>query len=368
MTPAMTHYDSEVRETGNRTALTCAWPALLLATICLLPFLNKSFLVDDPHFLVMAQQILKKPLHPMNFEMCWNVVSYCAKAYVLAPGNTLMGYALIPTVLGGAREWMAHVTQLIFVWIAVIAMSSFVLRLGWSRGYAVTGSLLLVAIPPLLPMASTAMPDVLAMAVGLVGMERLAAWKEQQKWHQGALAAIALGLSGIARVHLVLFLPLAAIFLLNSMKPREILLQIRESWRLWVPVVAGGMVLIVVILATRERGLLLDPPASFTGLGNIRTNLRSYLLYLFFPLPLAVCWTAARWTISPSRVVPTVLAAAIVALLGEKQLVLVLMGGYVGYVLGDLLWHAWKNQDREGLFLALWLLAPLPIVYYGQFP
>ena len=28
--------------------LACAWPALFLATACLLPFLNKPFLIDDP--------------------------------------------------------------------------------------------------------------------------------------------------------------------------------------------------------------------------------------------------------------------------------------------------------------------------------
>src|SRR5215467_262970 len=152
-----------------RTVLVCAWPALLLATVCLLPFLNKAFINDDPHFVAMARQILKSPLHPMNYDLCWVNASRCLKAFELTSGNTLMGYALVPTVLGGAEEWMAHVTQLVFVWIAVLAMSALVLRMGWGKGYAITGALLLVAIPPLLPMASTAMPDVLALAVGLAG-------------------------------------------------------------------------------------------------------------------------------------------------------------------------------------------------------
>ena len=39
--------------------LACAWPALLLAALCLVPFLNKPFVIDDPHFLMMAQQIVK---------------------------------------------------------------------------------------------------------------------------------------------------------------------------------------------------------------------------------------------------------------------------------------------------------------------
>ena len=150
-----------------------------------------------------------------------------------------MGYVLVPTVLGGAHEWMAHLTQLVLVWIAVVAMTSLILRFGWDRWHATAGALLLVAIPPFLPMASTAMPDILATAVALVAMERLAAWKAEQKWSQGAAAAIALGLAGFARSHLVLLLPLAAFFLLDSINPGEILGQIRRKLWLWTPVFAG---------------------------------------------------------------------------------------------------------------------------------
>ena len=92
-----------------------------------------------------------------------------------------MGYVLVPTVLTGGHEWTAHLTQLVLVWIAIVAMASLVLRFGWDRRHAIVGALLLVAIPPFLPMASTAMPDLLAAAVGFVAIERLAAWKVEQK-------------------------------------------------------------------------------------------------------------------------------------------------------------------------------------------
>jgi hypothetical protein len=365
MSPATpTTCTSEHQAITGRTVLACAWPALVLATICLLPFLNKPFLIDDPEFLGIARQILKSPLHPTNFNICWNITPYCAKLYELTPGNTLMGYALVPTVLGGAAEWMAHTTQLFFVCAAVLAMSSFILRTGRSRGHAVVGAMLLVAIPPFLPMASTAMPDVLALAIGLVGMERLAAWRDERKWRQGATAALALGFAGIARPHLTLLLPLGAFFLLESMKPHEILRQIRRSPSLWLPVAAGGVVLIAAILATRERGVLLNPPTAFSGPEHLLLNLRSYLFFFCFPLPLAACWAAVRW--GARRTALTLIACMAVALLvGIKQIILALIGGYV---LADILLEAWKNEDREGMFLGLWLLVPLPIVYYGHLP
>src|ERR1700722_16196381 len=198
------------------TVLACAWPALLLATACLLPFLNKPFLVDDPHFLRMAWQIFRHPMHPMDFSECWPLANDYMKAYLLTSGNALMGYVLVPTVLSGAHEWMANLTQLGLAWIAVVAMTSLALRFGWDRAHAIAGSLLLVTIAPFPPMASPAMPDILATAVALVAVERLAAWKVERKWSQGAAAAIALRLAGSARSHLALLLPLAAFFLLES--------------------------------------------------------------------------------------------------------------------------------------------------------
>jgi hypothetical protein len=342
-----------------------AWPALLLATVCLLPFLNKAFLIDDPHFLAMAGQIVKHPLHPMDFEVCWNNSENCMKAYALTPGNALMGYALVPTVLSGAREWMAHVTQLVFAWIAIVAMASLVLRLGWTRGYAKAGALLLVAIPPFLPMASTAMPDILAATVGLVAMERLAAWKAERKWRQGVAAAVALGFAGFARPHLVLLLPLGAFFLLESANPREILTQIRRRLRLWTPVLAGALLLSAIIVATREQSMMLDPPSTATGLEHIRHNLRSYLLYFAFPLPLAACWVANRWKSGRRRLAVALSAAIACWILRTASTCLALVGLFV---LADLLFEAWQKRDHDGLFLVLWLLIPLPIVYYAHLP
>jgi hypothetical protein len=372
MTPAATGDRSLTRGLSMARVLGSAWPALLLATVCLLPFLNKAFLVDDPHFLAMARQIVKHPLHPMDYVLCWNLSDNCTKAYALTPGNALMGYALVPTVLSGASEWTAHITQLVFGWIAVVAMCSFILRLGWNRGHAMAGALLLVAIPPFLPMASSAMPDILATAVGLVAMERLAAWKAEGKWQQGAAAAVALGLAGFARAHLALLLPLGAFFLLASPSPRKILAQIRKNPWLWTPVLAGALLLLAVIAATRERSLLLDPPPVFTGLSYIPRNLLSYLLYFAFPLPLAACWVANRWKVAPLRL-GTILPAAIpVGLMVERYPYLNLIGTLLAIVslaaLSDLLLEAYQKQDQEGLFLLLWLLIPLPVVYYGHLP
>src|ERR1039457_3788020 len=157
-----------------------AWPGLLLATACLLPFLNKAFTIDDPFFLLEAQQILKTPLHPMSFDICWQGNETCGVAADYAPNAALMGYALIPAIMGNGSEWIAHTGQLMFAWVAILAMAAMAIRLGWSRSHAMFAVLLLVAIPPFLPMASTAMPDTLSLCLTLVGIERLLRSEERR--------------------------------------------------------------------------------------------------------------------------------------------------------------------------------------------
>jgi hypothetical protein len=201
------------------------------------------------------------------------------------------------------------------------------------------------------------------LAVGLVGMERLAAWKAERQWNQGIAAAVALGLAGIARAHLALLVPLGAFFLVDK---QVILLDIRRLLRLCAPVIAGGVLLLIMITITREGGLLLNPPAKVSGIDNIRFNLGYFLMFFCFPLPLATAWAAAQWTSHRWRVVAVVLGSAAVGLaLRNKVLILALIGGTV---LCHLLWEAWKKRDHEEIFLWLWLMVPLPIVYYSHFP
>jgi hypothetical protein len=337
-----------------------------VATLCLLPFLNKPFLIDDPYFLAMAQQIIEHPASPMNFDTCWNVGPDCTKAYMLTPGNTLFGYLLVPIVLSGSREWMAHIMQMFLACLAVIAMASLTLRLGWGRSEATTGTLLLVALPPLLPMASTAMPDVLAAAISFVAIDRLAAWKASARWYDGLAAGVALGLAGIARAHLAVLIPLGAFLLFETAKPELMLLQLRKRLWFWTPVLIGGCVLLAIIYATRERGLALDPPSAFAGAENIPRNLTAYLIYLCFPLPLAVYWIAARGVTLPRALLLLITVAAGMGVL-LRSLAIAL--GIIGlFVLGAVVLEGLRKRDHRDLFLVFWLLVPLPIVYYGHLP
>jgi uncharacterized membrane protein YhaH (DUF805 family) len=220
-------------------------------------------------------------------------------------------------------------------------------------------------------MASTAMPDILATAVALVAMERLAAWKAEQKWTQGAAAAIALGLAGFARAHLPLLLPLAAFYLLDSVDPREAFAQVRKRFWLWIPVLAGAGLLFAIIATTREHNLALYPVANVRGLRNILANLVAYLLYLVIPLPLAACWMANRLRSRSVRAAILLIVAEGVAWFGHyygvsRHVTVLAAIGLAALI--DLFCEVLGGEDHTGVFLMLWLAIPLPVAYYWHLP
>ena len=159
-----------------------AVPGMLLVIACLLPYLNKAYTIDDPMFLLSARQILRSPLQPMSFERCWDTNETCVKSVAkvgAGASEALMGYLLVPVILAGGAEWMTHWLQILLACIAVLEMVRLALRLGFDRVQSAAAGLMLAAIPPFLPMANTAMPDIAALALGLTGMEWLLAWKDR---------------------------------------------------------------------------------------------------------------------------------------------------------------------------------------------
>ena len=200
-------------------------------------------------------------------------------------------------------------------------------------------------------------------------MERLVAWKAEHKWGQGAVAAIALGIAGFARLHLILFLPLAALYLFDNAQPKEFFAQFRRRFWLWAPVLAGAGLLLAIVAASNEHHSVpthLNP--SLNGILNIGRNLRTYMVFLAFPFPLGACWLANRLSARRWRVLVILgIAAGLVLLLHpDHRFFTFLSLSALGMVL-DLLYVALDRADHTDLFLLLWMLIPLPIVYYVLF-
>jgi len=354
--------------------LSLALPGILLAVVCLVPFLNKAFTIDDPLFLLEARQILKTPLQPWSYPICWNQTLTCFAQAGSSGANVregLMGYALVPAVLFNS-ERVAHLTQLLFVCVLVLSMVAVARRLGFDRRQAAAGGLLVVAIPPLLSMANTAMPDVLALALEVAGFERLLAWKEERRWHQAILSGIALGLAPYARPHVALFLPLGALWLFDEIKLRKAVEQLRRQIFLWSPIAIAALVLAGVNYATRLRGASSELVTAASSTGNIPLNLIAYFHYLTFPIPLTVVWLAANWRrvkmLLAPPLVPVVFAYFMVpgmTLVKELQVAAVLYGLVA---VADIIVTFLRSGDQTGILLLLWLSLPLFTSVYLHLP
>jgi 4-amino-4-deoxy-L-arabinose transferase-like glycosyltransferase len=132
--------------------------------------------VDDAWFMAQAQHVLRIPAAD-QLDICWFGNEECGKSWTMASGQAMEAYLLVPAILAGGAEWVAHLMEMLFAALAIVSMIAVALRLGYDRHYARLAGLLLMATPPFLPAASSAMPDIPALGLGLFGLERLLAWK-----------------------------------------------------------------------------------------------------------------------------------------------------------------------------------------------
>src|SRR5690348_3973312 len=109
--------------------LRLAAPAILLASLLLLPFLNKPFTIDDPLFLRAAQHALSDPAHPADFEQVWNSGDRLRLSQYWL-GGTLPAYLLMPVAALGAAEWAAHLYQWLVLCLFLMACVAVARRMG----------------------------------------------------------------------------------------------------------------------------------------------------------------------------------------------------------------------------------------------
>src|SRR5262252_6113878 len=113
--------DASTSRPRMKGILRLAVPGILLAVVCLVPFLNKAFTIDDPLFLLEARQILKAPLEPWSFPACWMGDETCLEQAGGLGANAregLIGYVLVPVVLANGAEWLAHLLQIVLACVA----------------------------------------------------------------------------------------------------------------------------------------------------------------------------------------------------------------------------------------------------------
>jgi hypothetical protein len=359
-------------EAPRRSVILCSLPALILSAACLLPYLNKAFTIYDPWYLFQAQQIRKAPLHPMAMSICWAEDTWCGSIAQNMPGNFLMSYCLVPVANLANPEWIVHLMQIVVLWCGIVATASLAFRFGFGAFAACAAGLIVAATPPVLAMASTAMPEMLTMSLGVIGIERLVAWKEDGKVFNGLVSALALGLAPIARLHLVLLWPVAAVLLRDDARIFDVQGWIALSKRRWIPLIAAALLSVAALTLTHEPSSGLRPSHTYLMPANSLLNLESYENYWIVAMPIGLAWLVLRNRRVRFWLLPIGLGPPLfLRIWGPPQVhaVRTMLCVSVGaVVLIDVLIWSFRSRDQWRIACALWLLIPLVALPYIQFP
>lgn len=343
-------------------ALRCAAPALLVITLVLVPFVDGAFTIDDPTLLDEALQARGDPLHPVPLEGVWG-------------HGPVMAWLLVPAVASAHPERTAHVTQLALMALAVIAAVSLGLRLGLAPAWATASGLLIAANPTALGMASTAMPDVAAMALGVAGVERLVAWRDGGGVLRAISAALLLALATLARAPLAALLFIGALLLAADPSGKMRLRTAR--WIAWLPLAAAPvLVALVLIVLRRPESSVASTTAVIATLNhaiNVPRNAVSFFVHVVFAIPLAIPWAllrarsfVRRWPVLLVALAPATLLARFVE--GPHPGIMIAVAAFGFTVVADVVADAWARRDLLQLTLAAWLFTPLAAIVYTHFP
>jgi len=291
-----------------------------------------------------------------------------------------MGWLLVPSMLAGGSEVVAHVTVLAFCLLGVFATVALALRLGLTRGAAMGAGLLLATTPAVLGMAGTVMPDVPAMALGVAGLERLVAWRDERRLGQGVAAAVLLGLAAMTRSHLFVLLAVAVLLVAGDY------LRDRSWWTsraraTWLPIIAAPLLSVAVALVTRDpQGSSADlarAASVLSGAHFVPLNVVSFATHWVLAFPLALGWLllhprsmVRRWWVF---LLATAAAAGLLAVgqdLWPRSVMIATapIAGLGATVLLDVAADAWARRDSVQLTLAAWLFIALPAAIYVHFP
>ena len=358
----------------NVKVLRVAAPALLLATLVLVPFLNKAFTIDDTVFLFEARHALTDPLHPTAFDMTW--VHAPERVSRIVPTGPVMAWLLIPSILTGGAEWVAHAVQLVMLYVAIFSTVSLALRLGLSNRWSSVAGLMLVAMPAVLGMAGTAMPDVPAMALGVAGVERFVAWLNERRAGQGIVAALLLGFAPLARAHLVPLFGVAVFLLIGDLFTRTA--WKKSSWEQWLPIAAATLFTIMLTIITSDptpgAGNIAQAAIRYSSIHRVASNSVAFAIHWVLAMVFALPWIALRWRPILRRYWVLLGSTAGATLLlhlahkGDAPYWLAPVAGLGVSALVDVLVDGFRRRDWMQFTLGLWLFLPLPTTIYLHLP
>lgn len=344
-------------------------PGCVIAAVCLSFFLTRAFTIDDTIFLRAARQATLTPLHPFAFDMCWEsdgVVRHFSQFVANAP---LMGYLLIPAVLSAFPELTGHILQILLLAAGILATASLALRLGLSRSEALLAGLLTATCPVVLGMAATVMPDILAMTLGVIALERFMAWRQDRTWWNWVAASSALTLAPLARPHLALMLPICALQSLSYVSWTHLKKELPRLVPGILLIGTSGAAYLAIATLTRDpaaRAVVLRAGLVRLSPGLVLAHGYSFGCYLALTTPFVavVLLFVLRQTAWRKAAIVLLVPLLIFALAGKEGGILFGVAAIASLALAWSLAQLWRVRTGAALALALWALLPLAMVVY----
>jgi len=359
---------SAVESRGHAAAhrFILAIPAILLALLLVLPFLNKAFAVDDPVFLLESTQVMRDFWHPLHFDLCWDNPPVCAAAPLVVPHVTLMAYFLLPATWFGSPEWLVHLMQLAALCLGLAATVSIALRLRCNELEASLSGLMVAAFPPTLAYTNGATPDILAMSLGAAGIDRLLLWRQVRTRSSGVAAAVLLGLAPLARPHLLLLVPIAAIAIASGTKGQ----RVRPARVLSLVAISATIFLLGVRMAGSDGANVAIIQPRLIAAARIVFNLCSYFWYLVIPFPLGLAWMMASRRGAALLLAAVAIFAALTRLgdVNGQVALIVVCACSAAFVLLATVHKAVRERSWNLMLLIAWTAIPLAAVSYIHLP
>lgn len=245
------------------------------------------------------------------------------------------------------------------------------LRLGLDQRQARIVALLTGACPAVLGMAATVMPDIEAMLLTILGMERVVCWRDDRRWHQALAATVWLTLAALTRTHTILVLAAACVLLLEGITAEGIVASFRRFPARFLPVILTPIAFLLVssVMGNRDSegvnilAIMLRLPV---GVHVLVRNACAFLAHWFLVVPLTIPWLVLRFRRIPAAWLLSGLLAA--SLLSLRLGWVAFAAGATCIVLADIVWDAIQRRDRIQLALWLWLFPALPAIIYLHLP
>jgi len=196
------------------------------------------------------------------------------------------------------------------------------------------------------------------------------AWKNNNKAINGVVSALAMGLAPIARSHLFLIWPVAALLLRDDAAIFDIRSWIQLPKRRWVPLIAGIVISVGAFVLTHEPRSGVKPPHMLLVLGNINHNLVSYFTEWIVAMPLGLAWLILRNRHLRFWLFPVFLSLPVLRKLFAHYLVrwTTFTMALGATVLIDVLLWSFRTRDPRRIACALWLFLPLVTLPYIHLP